>query len=60
MTALHPSVPWLFLVVASIGAWFTFNTYRPIHWPAPAAAFSFFAGWLTTELALHIWPGRSV
>jgi acetyl esterase/lipase len=53
VSALHPSVPWLFLVVASIGAWFTFNTYRPIHWPAPAAALSFFAGWLTTELALH-------
>ncbi len=53
VSALHLSAPWLFLVVATIGAWFTFNTYRPIHWPAPAAAFSFFAGWLTTELALH-------
>ena len=53
VSALHPSVPWLFLVLATIGAWFTFNTYRPIHWPSPAAALSFFAGWLTTELALH-------
>ena len=37
VSALHPSIPWLFIVVATIGAWFTFNTYRPIHWLSPAA-----------------------
>jgi acetyl esterase/lipase len=52
-SALGPWVPWTFLAVSLIGAWFTLNTYRPIHWPAPLALFSFFAGWLTTELALH-------
>jgi acetyl esterase/lipase len=50
---LHAWTPWLFLVVSLVGAWFTYNTYRPIHWPATAAAVSFFAGWLTSELALH-------
>ncbi len=51
--ALQPLVPWLFLLVALIGAWFTANAYRPIHWPAPLALASFFAGWLTSELAFH-------
>jgi acetyl esterase/lipase len=50
---LQPLVPWLFLFVALVGAWFTVNAYRPIHWPAPLALASFFAGWLTTELAFH-------
>src|SRR5262245_52101861 len=53
VSALLPSVPWLFLAVAIVGAWFTVNTSRPIHWPAPVAFVSFFAGWLTTELAFH-------
>jgi acetyl esterase/lipase len=44
---------WLFLLVALIGAWFTWNAYRPVYRPAPLAVASFFAGWLTTELALH-------
>jgi acetyl esterase/lipase len=51
--ALLASTPWLFLAVSIVGAWFTVNTYRPIHRPAPLALFSFFAGWLTTELAFH-------
>src|SRR5258705_9444491 len=46
-------VGWLFLAVSIVGSWFTFNAYRPIHWPAPLALMSFFAGWLTTELAFH-------
>jgi len=50
---VHPSIPWLFLVVSLVGAWFTYNAFRPIHWPAPLALASFFAGWLTTELAFH-------
>lgn len=52
-SALLASTPWLFLAVSLVGAWFTFNTYRPTHWPAPFALVSFFAGWLTTELAFH-------
>jgi acetyl esterase/lipase len=52
-SALAAAVPWLFLAVTLVGAWFTFNAFRPIHWPAPLALVSFFAGWLTTELALH-------
>jgi acetyl esterase/lipase len=46
-------MPWLFLLVAVIGAWFTYNAYRPIYAPAQVAVVSFFAGWLTTELAVH-------
>lgn len=46
-------MPWLFLCVSLVGAWFTYNAYRPIYAPARRAAVSFFAGWLTAELALH-------
>jgi len=46
-------ISWLFLAAAVWGAWFTWNAYRPIYRPAPLATVSFFAGWLTTELALH-------
>ena len=53
MLLLQAWAPWLFLVAAVVGAWFTFNAYRPINWPAPMALGSFFAGWLTTELAFH-------
>jgi acetyl esterase/lipase len=52
-SALVSVLPWLFLGAALVGGWFTFNAYRPIHWPAPLALMSFFAGWLTTELAFH-------
>jgi acetyl esterase/lipase len=47
------SISWLFLAVALWGAWFTWNAYRPIYRPAGLATVSFFAGWLTSELALH-------
>ena len=47
------SISWLFLAAALWGAWFTWNAYRPIYRPAGLATLSFFAGWLTTELALH-------
>lgn len=46
-------VPVLFLLVSLWGAWFTWNAYRPIHRPAQLATISFFAGWITSELALH-------
>ena len=44
---------WLFLVLSLVGAWLTYNTYHPTYAPPRRAAFSFFAGWLTAELALH-------
>ena len=46
-------MPWLFLFVSLIGAWLTYNVYRPMFAPSRRAALSFFAGWLTAELALH-------
>jgi acetyl esterase/lipase len=46
-------MPWLFLALSLVGAWFTYNAYRPVYAPMRRAAFSFMAGWLTTELALH-------
>ncbi len=46
-------MPWLFLLVSLVGAWLTFNAYVPIYRSARAATVSFFAGWLTGELALH-------
>ncbi|MGH7897388.1 MAG: alpha/beta hydrolase fold domain-containing protein, partial [Candidatus Binatia bacterium] len=36
-----------------IGAWLTWNAFRPIYAPARRALLSFFCGWLTAELALH-------
>ena len=44
---------WLFLVGSLWGAWFTWNAYRPIASHPRLSIVSFFAGWLTTELALH-------
>jgi len=44
---------WLFLLVSLWGAWFTYNAYRPIAAHPQLSIVSFFAGWLTTELALH-------
>jgi acetyl esterase/lipase len=43
---------WSF-VPGAVGLALTLNAWRPINWPAPVALASFFAGWLTTELALH-------
>jgi len=50
---------WLFLAGSLWGAWFTWNAYRPIADRPRLAVLSFFAGWLTTELALHhlAWQG---
>lgn len=36
-----------------VGALFTLNAYLPIRRPGPVATVSFFAGWLTCELAAH-------
>ncbi len=46
-------MPWVFLIATVIGAWFTYNGFRPWYAPSPLAGVSFFAGWLTTELAIH-------
>ncbi len=48
-----PAVPWLFLAVTLVGAWFTYNAFRPVHRAPRLSVVSFFAGWLTTELAIH-------
>lgn len=44
---------WLFLTGALVGAWFTWNAFNPVYAGPRRSAISFFAGWLTTELALH-------
>jgi acetyl esterase/lipase len=46
-------MPWLFLCGSVIGAWLTYNAYRPIFASPQGSAISFFVGWLTTELAIH-------
>ena len=44
-------VSWLFLLVSLVGAWFTFNAFRPSsRWQM--LGISFFAAWLTGELAM--------
>jgi acetyl esterase/lipase len=48
-----PWVPWSFLAVSLWGAWFTYNGLKPAYRGRRRAVLSFFAGWLTTELALH-------
>jgi acetyl esterase/lipase len=48
-----PTVSWLFLAVALVGAWFTFNAHVPQRRTGPFIVPSFLAGWLTTELARH-------
>ncbi len=50
---LASAVPWLFLAATLVGAWFTYNALRPMGGTGPLAVVSFFAGWLTTELAVH-------
>lgn len=47
------SVPWLFLLASVVGAAFTLNALRPMGSRPRRSVVSFFAGWLTTELALH-------
>ena len=44
---------WLFLLLSLVGAWLTYNVYRPSFAAEKRAALSFFVGWLTAELALH-------
>jgi acetyl esterase/lipase len=46
-------MPWAFLLVTLIGAGFTFNAYLPRRRQGILSVPSFFAGWLTGELAMH-------
>jgi acetyl esterase/lipase len=46
-------MPWIFLCVTLVGAWFTFNAYLPERARGPLVVPSFFAGWLTSELSHH-------
>jgi acetyl esterase/lipase len=46
-------IPWIFLGVTLVGAWFTFNAYLPERTRGVLAVPSFFAGWLTSELSHH-------
>ena len=48
-------ISWLFLALATIGGWFTFNAYVPLRRPPVLSTMSFFAGWLTTELVVHVY-----
>jgi acetyl esterase/lipase len=55
-------VPVLFLAAALWGAWFTWNGLRPMRGGRRRSLISFFAGWLTVELALHhlVWQAALV
>src|SRR5947207_341704 len=44
---------WLFLIASLVSLLNSLNAVRPRYRPAAVAAVSFFAGWLTAELALH-------
>jgi acetyl esterase/lipase len=46
-------VSWAFLAVTLVGAGFTFNAYFPRRSQSLLIVPSFFAGWLTSELAAH-------
>ena len=44
---------WAFLTVSVVGLWLSVNAPRPRKWPGFVALGSFFAGWLTSELAIQ-------
>lgn len=44
---------WLYMAGTLIGLWFTVQAIRPVALPKRPSIPSFFAGWLTNELALH-------
>lgn len=45
---------WFFLLLSLVGAWLTYNVYRPTYAAARRAALSFVTGWLTAELTPHV------
>ncbi|MCA1663833.1 MAG: hypothetical protein LC659_06130, partial [Myxococcales bacterium] len=48
------TVAFVLLVIGAGGVLFAFNALRPRYAPASVAIASFFAGWLTAELAMHV------
>ena len=50
---------WIYLAVSAVGLLLTLNAYRPLRLEA-ASIFSFFAGWLTSELPVHTIVGQAV
>jgi acetyl esterase/lipase len=50
----------LFLLLSLLAAWMTYNAYRPSYAGVYRATLSFFAGWLTSELALHHILGQAL
>lgn len=46
-------IPWIYLAFSVWCAWFSYNAHFPMTRGVRSSAFSFAAGWLTTELALH-------
>jgi acetyl esterase/lipase len=44
---------WLFLALSLVGAWLTYNVYRPVFAHKVLSSVSFLAGWITGEMALH-------
>ncbi len=55
-------MPWLFLLCSLVGLWFTANAFRPVRRNRWFFGQSFFAAWLTTELAVHhiLWQAVAV
>jgi len=51
--SVQASIPWVFLLASLVGAWYTYNAFRPVGGATRRAALSFLAAWLTTELAVH-------
>ena len=47
------AMPTLLLIASLLSAWSTFNVHRPMNRGSRRGFVSFFAGWLTGELALH-------
>jgi acetyl esterase/lipase len=50
----------LFFLLSLLAAWMTYNAYRPAYAGVYRATVSFFAGWLTSELALHHIAGQAL
>lgn len=44
----------LYLVLALVGALGAWNALYPVRWPSPLGMVSFFWGWFTSELAVHV------
>jgi acetyl esterase/lipase len=53
LSAVHSAPAVALALLGTVGALFVINAFRPVRRPAAPALFSFFAGWLTTELAVQ-------